>query len=53
MPTNLKLLSSFALLPKMMPTEKVDVVYPSGVRLVLLMVSVFIGMFLVALVRQT
>ncbi|KAM6518101.1 hypothetical protein FSOLCH5_006868 [Fusarium solani] len=33
----------------MMPTEKVDVVYPSGVRLVLLMVSVFIGMFLVAL----
>ncbi|KAJ3468408.1 hypothetical protein MRS44_002473 [Fusarium solani] len=33
----------------MMPTEKVDVVYPSGVRLVLLMISVFIGMFLVAL----
>ncbi|RSL61450.1 hypothetical protein CEP54_006226 [Fusarium duplospermum] len=33
----------------MMPTEKVDVVNPSGVRLVLLMTSVFIGMFLVAL----
>ncbi|RSM12918.1 hypothetical protein CEP52_002262 [Fusarium oligoseptatum] len=33
----------------MMPTEKVDVVYPSGVRLVLLMTSDFIGMFLVAL----
>ncbi|KAI8720323.1 MFS domain-containing protein [Fusarium sp. LHS14.1] len=33
----------------MMPTEKVDVVYPSGIRLVLLMTSVFIGMFLVAL----
>ncbi|RMJ17942.1 hypothetical protein CDV36_002374 [Fusarium kuroshium] len=33
----------------MMPIEKVDVVYPSGVRLVLLMISVFIGMFLVAL----
>ncbi|KAM0427181.1 hypothetical protein ACHAPT_007608 [Fusarium lateritium] len=33
----------------MMPTEKADVVYPSGVKLVLLMTSVFIGMFLVAL----
>ncbi|KAJ4170874.1 hypothetical protein NW754_007018 [Fusarium falciforme] len=33
----------------MMLTEKVDVVYPSGVRLMLLMTSVFIGMFLVAL----
>ncbi|KAL2694597.1 hypothetical protein Neosp_001182 [[Neocosmospora] mangrovei] len=33
----------------MMPTEKVDVVYPSGIRLGLLMTSVFIGMFLVAL----
>ncbi|KAJ3521976.1 hypothetical protein NM208_g13055 [Fusarium decemcellulare] len=33
----------------MMPTEKVDVVYPTGIRLALLMTSIFIGMFLVAL----
>lgn len=32
------------------PSEKADFVYPSGFRLALLMVSIFISMFLVALV---
>ena len=29
-----------------------DTIYPSGLKLVLLMISIFIGMFLVALVRS-
>ncbi len=29
-----------------------DIVYPSGLKLVLLMISIFVGMFLVALVRS-
>jgi hypothetical protein len=33
--------------PGMQPT---DFVYPSGLRLVLLMVSIFVGMFLIVLV---
>lgn len=32
------------------PTEPTDFVYPSGFKLALLMISIFIGMFLVALV---
>jgi hypothetical protein len=28
-----------------------DIVYPSGLKLVLLMISIFVGLFLVALVR--
>jgi len=28
-----------------------DIVYPSGIKLVLLMMSIFVGMFLVSLVR--
>jgi hypothetical protein len=35
--------------PGMLPT---DFVYPSGFRLALLMISIFVGMFLVALVRS-
>jgi hypothetical protein len=35
--------------PGMQPT---DFVYPSGLRLALLMISIFVGMFLVALVRS-
>lgn len=33
------------------PSDKSDFVYPSGLRLALLMTSIFISMFLVALVR--
>jgi hypothetical protein len=35
--------------PDMQPA---DFVYPSGFRLALLMISIFVGMFLVALVRS-
>jgi hypothetical protein len=35
--------------PGMQPT---DFVYPSGFRLALLIISIFVGMFLVALVRS-
>jgi hypothetical protein len=35
--------------PGMQPT---DLVYPSGFRLALLMISIFIGMFIVVLVRS-
>jgi hypothetical protein len=37
---------------EMEPSEKVDFVYPSGFRLALLMISIFISMFLVALVGK-
>ncbi len=33
------------------PTEPQDIVYPTGLRLALLLTSVFVSMFLVALVR--
>lgn len=33
--------------------EETDIVYPTGLKLALLMISIFIGMFLVSLVRGT
>ena len=35
------------------PASMDDTVYPSGLKLVLLMVSIFVGAFLVSLVRST
>lgn len=33
--------------------DHADIIYPSGLKLALLMISIFIGMFLVSLVRLT
>lgn len=34
------------------PTDPTDFVYPSGFKLALLLISIYIGMFLAALVRE-
>lgn len=36
-----------------LPTDSDNMVYPSGVKLALILTSIYIGMFLVALVRKT
>lgn len=33
------------------PMNHADIIYPSGLKLALLMTSIFVGMFLVSLVR--
>jgi hypothetical protein len=33
------------------PMDRADIIYPSGLKLALLMMSIFVGMFLVSLVR--
>lgn len=33
------------------PVDHTDIIYPSGLKLALLMTSIFVGMFLVSLVR--
>ena len=34
------------------PVKEAEIIYPSGLKLALLMTSMFVGMFLVALVRS-